>query len=91
MVTTVEESARRLITKHPLRAVFVAIERLNKRIDRGDWRARDFWAEVVHAIHDHARSGELPVGDIPGGSKAGAVSMRGPRASAGTFEKADGD
>lgn len=60
MLTTVEDSAWRLIRKHRRRAVFVAMERLNKGIDRGDRSARDFWAQVVHAIHDYERTGELP-------------------------------
>lgn len=60
MITTVEDSVRRLITRHRLRAVFVAMERLNKSIDKGDLRARDFWAQVVRAIHEYERSGDLP-------------------------------
>ena len=59
MLTTVAESARTLIEKYRLRAVFVAIDRLNKSIDRADWRARDFWAQVVHTIDDYQRPGEL--------------------------------
>jgi hypothetical protein len=35
----------------------LALARLNKSIDRRDWHARDFWAQVVHAIHDQQRSG----------------------------------
>jgi hypothetical protein len=38
------------------------MDRLNKSLDRGDWRGRDFWAQVVHAIHDCQRSGESPAG-----------------------------
>jgi hypothetical protein len=70
MITTVEDSARRLITKYRLRAVFVAMDRLNKSIDRRDLRARDFWAQVVGVIHDYQRSGELPA------SVARSVSRR---------------
>jgi hypothetical protein len=62
MLATVEGSARALIEKYRLRAVFIAIERLNRSIDKRDWRARDFWAQVVHAIHEHQRSGEVPAG-----------------------------
>ena len=40
MIATVEGSALALIKKHRLRAVFIAIDRLNKSIDRGDLRAR---------------------------------------------------
>jgi hypothetical protein len=28
------------------------IERMNDRIDAGDWSGRDLWAAVVHAIHE---------------------------------------
>lgn len=59
MLATVESSARTLIEKDRLRAVFAAIDQLNESIDRGDLRARDFWAQVVHAIDDFQRSGEL--------------------------------
>ena len=55
----VASSAHGLITRHRDRAVLVALERLNKSIDRRDWHARDFWAQVVHSIHDQQRSGEL--------------------------------
>jgi hypothetical protein len=50
MLTKVKDSARQLIIKYRLRAVFVAIDRLNKSIDTGDWRARDFWAQVVDRL-----------------------------------------
>ena len=59
MLATVESSARKLIEKHRLRAVFVAVDRLNRSIDRRDFHARDFWAQVVHAIHEFQRAGEL--------------------------------
>jgi hypothetical protein len=65
MLATVEGSARALIETYRLRAVFVAMDRLNKSIDRGDLRARDFWAQVVHAIHDYQRSGEVPADGSP--------------------------
>jgi hypothetical protein len=60
MLGTVEESARRLIAEYEVRAVFVAIDRLNQSIDRRNWHARDFWAQVVHVLHDYQRSGALP-------------------------------
>jgi hypothetical protein len=59
MLVTVESSARKLIEQYRLRAVFVAMDRLNKSIDQRDFHARDFWAQVVHAIHEFHRSGEL--------------------------------
>jgi hypothetical protein len=55
----VESLACALITRHRDRAVLVALGRLNKSIDRRDWRARDFWGQVVHAIHAQQHSGEL--------------------------------
>ena len=42
MLGTVEESARRLIAEYQVRAVFVAMDRLNQSIDGSDWHARDF-------------------------------------------------
>ena len=69
MIATVEGSALALIKKYRLRAVFIAMDRLNKSIDRGDLRARAFWAQVVHAIHDYQRSGQAPAdADRPGSS-----------------------
>jgi hypothetical protein len=56
----VEKSARRLMKRHGARAVLIAIERLNKSIDRHDWRARDFWAQVVHILHHTEASGDAP-------------------------------
>jgi hypothetical protein len=44
--------ARDLIHQHGTRAVHVAVERLNQMIDKDDWRCRDLWARVVHAIHE---------------------------------------
>jgi len=57
MRENVDTLAHALITRHGDRAVSVALARLNKSIDRRDWHARDFWAQVVHAIHDQQRSG----------------------------------
>jgi hypothetical protein len=47
----VEQQARALIGGHGDEAVSIAIEHLNESIDREDRRDRDFWAQVVHAIH----------------------------------------
>jgi hypothetical protein len=65
VLTAVEASDWRLIRKHRRRAVFIAMERLNKSIDRGDRQGRDFWAQVVHEIHDYERSRELAVKEPP--------------------------
>ena len=51
-VTTI---AGELIAEHGLNAVHVAIGRLNDALDRRDRVARDFWAEVVHAIVEQKR------------------------------------
>ena len=59
MLVTVERSARKLIALYRMRAVFVAMDRLNKSIDRRDFHARAFWAQVVHAIYEFQRTGEL--------------------------------
>ena len=59
MLRKVEDSARALIAEHGDRAVFVAVDLLNESIDQRDWHARNFWAQVVHAIHDRRRSDEL--------------------------------
>jgi hypothetical protein len=64
MLAKVEESARALIAEHGDRAVFVAIDRLDESIDRRDWHARNFWAQVVHAIHEHQRSREWSRGAV---------------------------
>ena len=47
--------AGELIAEHGPNAVYVAIGRLNDALDRGDRIARDFWAEVVHAIVEQKR------------------------------------
>jgi hypothetical protein len=47
--------AREMIKQHGPQAGFRASERLNDRIDEGDWRGRDVWARVVHAIHELQR------------------------------------
>ena len=53
MPARVDELARSLIKEHGTRAVLVAVERLNQSIDERDIHSRDFWAQVVHAIHEH--------------------------------------
>ena len=53
MPARVEALARSLIEEHGTRAVLVAVERLNQSIDERDIQRRDFWAQVVHAIHEH--------------------------------------
>jgi hypothetical protein len=58
MLVTVENSARKLIEQYAADAVFVAMDRLNRSIDQQDFHARDFWAQVVHAIHEFQRTGE---------------------------------
>jgi hypothetical protein len=53
MLARVDELARSLIEEHGTRAALVAVERLNQSIDERDIHSRDFWAQVVHAIHEH--------------------------------------
>lgn len=48
----VERIAREMIRQHGPAAARAAVDRLNELIDRGDWRGRDVWARIVHAIHD---------------------------------------
>jgi hypothetical protein len=52
MPARVDELARKLIEQHGPGAVHIAVERLNQSIDERDHPARDFWAQVVHAIHE---------------------------------------
>jgi hypothetical protein len=56
MPVGLEELARDLIEQHGTPAAHAAVERLNHSIDERDQPARDFWAQVVHAIHEHQRS-----------------------------------
>ena len=53
MPASVEQLARSLIEDHGTRAVHIAVDRLNQSIDERDLLGRDFWAQVVHAIHEH--------------------------------------
>ena len=62
MPARVDELARKLIEQHGIRAVHVAVERLNQSIDERDHPARDFWAQVVHAIHEFEGSKSPTVG-----------------------------
>jgi hypothetical protein len=55
MSAKVDEAARDLIEQHGIRAAYFSVERLNESIDRRDQIGRDFWAQVVHAIHEHQR------------------------------------
>ena len=48
--------AREMIKQHGMQAGFRAAERLNDHIDGGDWRGRDVWARVVHAVHELQRT-----------------------------------
>jgi hypothetical protein len=48
----IERLAREMIERHGSQAALRAAERVNDRIDRGDWSGRDLWAAVVHAIHE---------------------------------------
>ena len=58
--------AREMIVRHGDNAVFVAVERLNNMIDGDDWRGRDLWARVVHAIHELRRdAAEAASGGAP--------------------------
>jgi len=66
MPARVDDAARKLIEEHGPRAVRIAVERLNQSIDERDHPARDFWAQVVHAIHQYQR--------LEQGSKARAAT-----------------
>jgi hypothetical protein len=58
--------AREMIKQHGMRAGVRAAERLNDRIDEGDWRGRDVWARVVHAVHELQRAeAGMPSTDEP--------------------------
>ena len=67
--------AREMIKQHGMGAGLRAAERLNDRIDAGDWRGRDVWARVVHAVHELQRTDAgMPPSDEP---------WRSPRSRAG--------
>jgi hypothetical protein len=48
----IDRLARDMIERHGEQAALRAVERLNDRIDKGDWNRRDTWAAVVQAIHE---------------------------------------
>jgi hypothetical protein len=50
-----ERVARGMIRRHGAEAARTAAGHLNRAIDRGDLTARDYWAWVVHAIHQQQR------------------------------------
>ena len=53
MRASVDDAARALIVQRGSTAAYAALERLNQSIDQGDSFARDFWAQVVRAIHEY--------------------------------------
>ena len=55
MPAQVEQTARELIEQHGAKAVYIAVEALNQCIDHDDRLGRDFWAQVVQAIHEYQR------------------------------------
>jgi|1186.fasta_scaffold869270_2 hypothetical protein len=67
------------------------MERLNKSIEWGDWSARDFWAQVVHAIHDYQRAGELPAREPSGRWPKEASSQAKPSATLGYVRSGEMD
>jgi hypothetical protein len=59
--------ARELIREHGGRAVFAAVERLNAMMNSDDWRERELWARVVHAIHElQGEADATPTSDAAG-------------------------
>jgi hypothetical protein len=60
MPAKVDQTARELIEQHGIGAAYIAVERLNQSIDQADRNGRDFWAQVVHAIHEHQRTVGAP-------------------------------
>jgi len=61
MSANVDDAARDLIEQHGTKAAHIALERLNQSIDQVDLFGRDFWAQVVHAIHEHQRAMDAKV------------------------------
>ena len=74
MPARVEQLARSLIEEHGIRAVHIAVDRLNQSIDERDLLGRDFWAQVVHAIHEHQRSVHGLKRRVPGGGRRKATA-----------------
>jgi hypothetical protein len=48
----IDRKARLLIQQHGSRAALLAADALNQCIDREEWEGRDFWARIVHRIHE---------------------------------------
>ncbi|MBV9824329.1 MAG: hypothetical protein JO001_01410 [Alphaproteobacteria bacterium] len=55
----IERLAREMIGRYGQGAARVAAEHLNDMIDRDNAKGRDFWACVVHEIHQHQGTGPL--------------------------------
>jgi len=73
--------ARALIVQHGDGAARAAVDHLNRMIDLGNFRRRDMWARVVHAIHDHerlCRAAELGVTTSRELSQLAAMGAGGP-------------
>jgi hypothetical protein len=86
MSATVDRAARDLIEQHGTRAAYIAVERLNQSIDKRDVPDRDFWAQVVHAIHEHQRL--VDAHKARSGRSRQSRSPQGEREIATTGEKA---
>ena len=69
----IDRIARGTLARHGPYAAIAAAERLNACIDRGDWRGRDAWAQIVCRIHQYQRA--EPGADRPG--QAGGRGTRG--------------
>ena len=74
MPARVEQLARSLIEDHGIRAVYIAVERLNQSIDERDLLGRDFWAQVVHVVHEHQRSVHGSKRRVSGGGRRRTTS-----------------
>jgi hypothetical protein len=57
----INREANALRERHGAAAVHLALSRLNDSIDRHDPSARDFWVQVVRAIHEYdgSRKGQV--------------------------------
>ena len=53
MSAKIDKAARDLLAEHGAKAAYIALEKLNQSIDHADLFGRDFWAQVVHAIHEN--------------------------------------
>ena len=54
----VDRKARQLIAQYGPRAALIAVERLNRYIDAGDWASRDMWARIVHRVHENQHASQ---------------------------------